>query len=121
MRAPFGALKKLSTSLTLLGSLILAICVGVLTVLWAMNGQWIWFVVGVLIILMNVALLVTELRPVPTAKTWHTRDVRALISGTDNDVAAARRLRKADRGLSAIAAWELVQRARKSESGDTED
>lgn len=121
MRAPFGALKKLSTSLTLLGSLILAICVGVLTVIWAINGQWVWFVVGVLIIVMNVGLLVTELRPVPTAKTWHTRDVRALIDGVDNDIAAARKLRKADRGLSAVAAWELVQRARRSDPGDTAD
>ena len=121
MRAPFGALKKLSTSLTLLGSLVLAICVGVLTVLWVMNGQWVWFVVGVLIILMNVGLLVTELRPVPTAKTWHTRDVRTLIDGIDNDVAAARKLRKADRGLSAVAAWELVQRARKADPGEAAD
>jgi hypothetical protein len=111
------ALKKFGTSLTVIGSLILMICVALLSVSWANDGRWGWFVLGMVIIAVNVGLIVTEMRPKPKPLPWTLSEVREVTDGIHNEVNAIRKLRRADRGLSLEKAATLVRQARSEGSG----
>ena len=103
------ALKKFGTSLTVIGSLVLMVCVALLSVSWANDGRWGWFALGMVI--------VTELRPKPKPLPWTLSEVREVTDGIDNEVNAIRKLRRADRGLSLEKAAKLVRQARSEPSG----
>ncbi|MBA4023300.1 MAG: hypothetical protein C0482_13140 [Gordonia sp.] len=118
-------LKRLGSSLTVIGSLVLMICVALLSVSWANDGRWGWFALGMVIIAVNIALVATELRPKPKPLPWTMSEVREVTAGIDNEVNAIRKLRRADRGLSLEKAAKLVSQARSEgtegpgESSDT--
>jgi hypothetical protein len=105
-------LKKLGSSMTVIGSLVLMICVALLSVSWANDGRWGWFVLGMAIIVVNIALVVYEVRPKPKPLPWTMAEVHQLTDGIDNEVKAIRKLRRADRGLSLEKAVVLVRQAR---------
>lgn len=105
-------LKRLGSSLTVIGSLVLMICVALLSVSWANDGRWGWFALGMVIIAVNLALVATELRPKPKPLPWTMAEVHELTDGIDNEVNAIRKLRRADRGLSLEKAANLVRQAR---------
>lgn len=118
-------LKKLGSSMTVIGSLVLMICVALLSVSWANDGRWGWFALGMVIIAVNLALVFTELRPKPKPLPWTMTEVHELTDGIENEVNAIRKLRRADRGLSLEKAAKLVRQARSEgtegpgESSDT--
>ena len=111
------ALKKFGTSLTVIGSLVLMVCVALLSVSWANDGRWGWFALGMVIIAVNIGLIVTELRPKPKPLPWTLSEVREVTDGIDNEVNAIRKLRRADRGLSLEKAASLVRQARSEPNG----
>lgn len=111
------ALKTFGTSLTVIGSLVLMVCVALLSVSWANDGRWGWFALGMVIIAVNIGLIVTEMRPKPKPLPWTPSEVREVTDGIDNEVNAIRKLRRADRGLSLEKAASLVRQARSERNG----
>ncbi len=105
-------LKKLGSSMTVIGSLVLMICVALLSVNWANDGRWGWFALGMVIIAVNIALVVTELRPKPKPLPWSMTEVHELTDGIDGEVNAIRKLRRTDRGLTLEKAANLLRQAR---------
>jgi len=51
-----------SRGMTIVGSIILMVCVGLLTVTWWRDGRWLWVVIGIAIIGVNIALIFLQFR-----------------------------------------------------------
>lgn len=51
-----------STILTVVGGAILALAIGYLTIGWWQEGQWFWVIFGIAVVLLNIAMIVVQLR-----------------------------------------------------------
>ncbi len=56
-----GAL-TFSRGMTIFGSVILMVCVALLTVNWWNEGNWLWVAIGIAIVLVNIALVFLQFR-----------------------------------------------------------
>ncbi len=51
-----------SRGMTIVGSIILMVCVGLLTITWWRDGRWLWVAIGIGIIVVNIALIFLQFR-----------------------------------------------------------
>ena len=51
-----------SRGLVTVGAIIMLVCVGFLTVNWWQDGRWFWVVLGIVLIIVNIALVVLTYR-----------------------------------------------------------
>ncbi|GAB89285.1 hypothetical protein [Gordonia rhizosphera] len=56
-----GAL-TFSRGMTIFGSVILMVCVALLTVNWWNEGNWLWVAIGIAIVMVNIALVFLQFR-----------------------------------------------------------
>ncbi|MEE4024394.1 hypothetical protein V1Y59_15010 [Gordonia sp. PKS22-38] len=54
--------QNVSRGMTIAGSLILMVCVGVLTVGWWRDGRWFWVAIGIAVVVVNIVLVVLQFR-----------------------------------------------------------
>ncbi|MGV9712634.1 hypothetical protein ACWDTI_18460 [Gordonia sp. NPDC003424] len=54
--------QSFSRGMTIVGSIILMICVALLTVNWWNEGRWVWVAIGIAIIIVNIALVFLQFR-----------------------------------------------------------
>ncbi|MFT4044062.1 MAG: hypothetical protein QM673_12955 [Gordonia sp. (in: high G+C Gram-positive bacteria)] len=51
-----------SRGMVVLGGLVLVVCVGFLTAYWWGEGRWLWVVLGIAVIAVNIAMIVMTFR-----------------------------------------------------------
>ena len=51
-----------ASSLTIVGAIILMVCVSALTYTWWRDGRWVWVAIGIAIILVNIAMIFLQVR-----------------------------------------------------------
>lgn len=51
-----------SRGMTILGSVVLTVCVVLLTAQWWSTGRWLWVAIGIAIIAVNIMLVVLQFR-----------------------------------------------------------
>ncbi|MGC4961182.1 hypothetical protein ACPXCG_11890 [Gordonia sp. DT218] len=51
-----------SRGMTIVGSVILMVCVALLTVNWWREGRWLWVVIGIAIVVVNIGLIFLQFR-----------------------------------------------------------
>ncbi|GAA1482088.1 hypothetical protein GCM10009624_25280 [Gordonia sinesedis] len=51
-----------SRGMVIVGGIIMLVCVGFLTVSWWQEGRWVWVVLGILLIVVDIALVILTFR-----------------------------------------------------------
>ncbi|MFW0786620.1 hypothetical protein AAFP35_19165 [Gordonia sp. CPCC 206044] len=54
--------QSFSRGMTIVGSVVLMVCVALLTVNWWREGRWVWVVIGIAIVAVNIALIFLQFR-----------------------------------------------------------
>ncbi|MCH5644549.1 MULTISPECIES: hypothetical protein [unclassified Gordonia (in: high G+C Gram-positive bacteria)] len=54
--------QNFASILTIVGAIILMVCVGALTYTWWRDGRWLWVALGIAIIVVNIALIYLQFR-----------------------------------------------------------
>lgn len=66
--------QSFSRGMTIVGSVILMVCVALLTVNWWREGRWVWVAIGIAIVLVNIGLVFLQFRRRKFATTPHRTD-----------------------------------------------